>query len=123
MKDIEQYLRENAPETPEEGQFLIETNARLGAVEGIKKTVDVENRRWRNVLAITLIAGLVLGSLVTAFAMLYPIQPVQPGQTEKSDLVRIIESLKEMRYVLFGFVAFCAAALGALSLIRKREVL
>lgn len=123
MKDIEQYLRENAPETPEEGQFLIETNARLGAVEGIKKTVDVENRHWRKVLVITLISGIVLGSLVTAFAMLYPIQPVQPGQTEKSDLVRIIESLKEMRYVLFGFVAFCAAALGALSLIRKREVL
>ena len=45
MKDLDRFLRENAPETPEEGQFLIETNARLDSVEGIKKTVDGENRR------------------------------------------------------------------------------
>ena len=47
MKDLEQFLRDNAPETPEEGQFLLETNARLDAVEGIKKTVDGERRRGR----------------------------------------------------------------------------
>ena len=47
MKDLEQFLRDNAPETPEEGQFLLETNARLNAVEGIKKTVDGERHRGR----------------------------------------------------------------------------
>ena len=40
MKDIEQYLRENRPETPVEGQFLIETNARLSKVEGIRRSVE-----------------------------------------------------------------------------------
>ena len=63
MKDIEQYLRDNAPETPSEGQFLIETNARLNAVEGIKKTVDGERRNGRIALIVALAAGLVLGCL------------------------------------------------------------
>ena len=47
MKDIEQFLRENAPDTPAEGQFMIETNARLNAVEGIKKEVDGARHRGR----------------------------------------------------------------------------
>ena len=64
MKDLDRFLRENAPETPEEGQFLIETNARLDSVEGIKKTVDGENRRWRVALIIALAAGLVLGCII-----------------------------------------------------------
>ena len=49
-KDIEQYLRDNAPGIPDEGQFLIETNARLRNVEGIKQTVDTERRRGREFL-------------------------------------------------------------------------
>ena len=32
MKDFEQYIRHNAPDTPEEGQFMIETNALLNEV-------------------------------------------------------------------------------------------
>ena len=69
MKDIEQYLRDNAPETPAEGQFLIETNARLNAVEGIKKTVDGERRRGRIALIVALAAGLVLGCLITLLVL------------------------------------------------------
>ena len=45
MMDIEQYLRDNKPEMPEEGQFLVETNARLRNVEGVKKCVDEDLRR------------------------------------------------------------------------------
>ena len=45
MKDIEQILREGKPELPDEGAFLIETNARLSKVEGIKQEVDGERRR------------------------------------------------------------------------------
>ena len=71
MKDIEQYLRDNAPETPAEGQFLIETNARLNAVEGIKKTVDGERRRGRIALIVALAAGLVLGCLITLLVLFY----------------------------------------------------
>ena len=115
MKDIEQYLRENAPETPDEGQFLLETNARLSAVEGIKNTVDSENRRWRVVLIATLAIGLALGCIVTALVLLYP---VNAGD---SFLLRTARALQEWKDALLGFVAVCAISLGLLSLRRKRQ--
>lgn len=118
MKDIDQFLRENAPETPDEGQFLIETNARLDSVEGIKETVDGENRRWRVALIITLAAGLALGCAVTLLAVFYPLP-----QADSSAFAQIIEALKAHRDILMGFIACCAIALGLVLLTRKREAL
>lgn len=115
MKDIEQYLRENTPETPDEGQFLIETNARLDSVEGIKETVDEEHRRWRKALVIALVAGLVLGCLLTLLAVFCPVQ------TDASTFTKTIEALKGGKEVLMGFVACCAIGLGILSMTKKRE--
>ena len=120
MKDIEQYLRENAPQTPEEDQFLIETNARLDAVEGIKKTVDGERRHWRITLIVTLATGLVLGCLVTLLALFYPIQP---SQASASAWAKALEAIQGQKEILMGFVAVCAVALGILSLTKKREAL
>ena len=105
----------DAPEIPEEGQFLIETNARLDAVEGIKKTVDGEHRRWRKALVIALVAGLVLGCLLTLLAVFCPVQ------TEQSSFSKAIETLQHGREILMGFVACCAIALGVLSMTKKRE--
>ena len=116
MKDIEQYLRENAPETPDEGQFLIETNARLGAVEGIKKTVDGERRHWRVVLLVTLAAGLVLGCLLTLLVLFYPVQ------VDGSAFSKALETLQDKKEILFGVIAVCAIALGVVSVTRKKEV-
>ena len=101
MKDIEQYLRDNAPETPAEGQFLIETNARLNAVEGIKKTVDGERRRGRIALIVALAAGLMLGCLIT--------------------LLVLLEALQDRKEFLYGAIALLAVTLGVVSLTRKRE--
>lgn len=115
MKDIEKYLRENAPETPDEGQFLIETNARLDSVEGIKKTVDGEHRRWRKALAIALVAGLVLGCLLTLLSVFCPIQ------TDPSPFTKTIEALKGGKEILMGVVACCAIGLGILSMTKRRE--
>ena len=120
MKDIEQFLRENAPETPEEGQFLIETNARLSAVEGIKKTVDGEHRRGRIALIITLICGLVIGCLVTLLVTFYPISP---EQIDSSALVNAIDTLKGYKEVLMGIIAALALALGLVSATKRQEVL
>ena len=118
MKDIEQYLRENAPETPEEGQFMIETNARLNAVEGIKKSVDGEHRRGRVALILALAAGLVLGCLVTLLVLFYPVQPM----VDTTVFTKVIDALQDKKEILFGLIAACAIALGIVSVTRKKEV-
>ena len=115
MKDIEQFLRDNAPETPDEGQFLIETNARLDSVEGIKKTVDGERRRWRKALVIALAIGLVLGCLLTVLVILYPVQ------ADSSSFAKTLEALKGGKEILMGFIACCAIGLGVMSMTKKRE--
>ena len=119
MKDIEQYLRENAPETPEEGQFMIETNARLNAVEGIKKTVDGDHRRWRLALIVALAAGLVLGCVITLLVLFIPAQPA----ADSSAFAKALEALQDKQEFLFGGVALLAVALGIVSLRKKEEVL
>ena len=119
MKDFEQFLRENAPEIPDEGQFMIETHARLNAVEGIKKTVDGENHRWRIALIIALAAGLVLGCAVTLLVLIYPVQPA----ADSPAFTRALEALQDKQWFLFGGVALLAVALGIVSLRKKEEVL
>lgn len=120
MKDIEQYLRENRPGTPSEDQFLIETNARLSQVEGIKQTVDGERRRGRVALVIALVVGLIIGCLVTLFVMFYPLPSPEAGS---SFIAKTAESLREWQVLLFLPVAGCAIALGVLFVTRKKEAL
>ena len=119
MKDIEQFLRENAPDTPAEGQFMIETAARLNAVEGIKKTVDGERRRGRIALIIALAAGLVLGCLITLLVLFYPVQPA----ADNTVFTQALEALQDKKEFLYGAVALLAVALGVVSLSKKQEVL
>ena len=118
MTDIEQFLRDNAPEMPDEGQFLIETNARLNAVEGIKNTVDGEHRRWSIAIIVALVAGLVMGCIVTGMVLLYPIQ--QP-QVEEPFLAKAVQALHQWLPVLIGFVAACGIALLVATQTKKRE--
>jgi len=120
MKDIEHYLRENAPDTPDEGNFIIETNARLSAVEGIKETVDGENRRWRIALIVALAAGLALGCVLTLLVLFVPVQTVQ---ADSSALIKALEALQGRKIILFCLVALLAVALGLVSMTRKRETL
>lgn len=120
MTDIEQYLRENKPEMPEEGQFLIETNARLSHVEGIKRCVDEDRHRGRTALVIALAAGFVLGCVATFLVLFYPAphMEVPPGAFDK-----IIASLQEWKEVFIALIALCAIALGVVFMGRKREAL
>ena len=115
MKDIERFLRDNKPQAPEEGQFLIETNARLSAVEGIKKTVDGERRRWRTALVVALLAGLVSGILLMAFITLYPVKPLQ---VDGSILEKAALALEGRKEILIGIIAVCALALGTVFMTR-----
>lgn len=118
MKDLEQFLRDNKPEMPDEGQFMIEMNARLNAVEGIKQTVDGESRRWRKALIITLVVGLVLGSALTALVLLHPLPALG---VDESILTKSVQFLQDKNEFLFGFIAVCATALGILSLTAHRQ--
>ena len=120
MKDIERFLRENAPELPDEGQFMIETSARLNSVEGIKKTVDGERRRWRKALVIALAVGLAVGCLLTLLVLFYPVQPVR---AEDSAFIKALEAMQHGKEILFGIIATLAIALGVVSLTKKREVI
>lgn len=79
MNDIEQFLRDNKPQTPSEDNFIIEMNARLEAVEGIKRTVAEERRRVRRMMLAALGAGLILDGLVTAVLILHPALPETVG--------------------------------------------
>ena len=99
---------------------MIETNARLNAVEGIKKTVDGERRRGRIALIVALAAGLVLGCLITLLVLFYP---VQPARADVSFITRTVEALRDWKEVLMGFIACCAIALGLIFMTRKREAL
>ena len=118
MKDIEQLLRDNKPEMPDEGAFLIETNARLSQVEGIKSTVDHEYRRGRRALIIALIAGAALGSILTLLVTFYPLPPLDVDRTA---FTNVVETLRSYRQYILIPVAACAIALGILLMNKKEE--
>ena len=118
MMDIEQYLRDNKPEMPEEGQFLVETNARLSNVEGVKKCVDEERHRGRMALIIALAVGLGLGCLTTLLVVFCPLPSVEFG---RSAVARVLAGLKEWKEFMIALVAVCAIALGVVFMARKKE--
>lgn len=120
MMNIEQYLRDNKPEMPEEGQFLIETNARLCNVEGVKKCVDEDRHRGRMALIIALGAGLVLGCLATLLVVFYPRPSIEVDQ---STLAKAVAGLQEWKEFLIAIIAGCAIALGVVFMSRKKEAL
>ncbi|MCR5713644.1 MAG: hypothetical protein K6F98_01760 [Bacteroidales bacterium] len=119
MMDIEQYLRENKPEMPEEGQFLVETNARLSNVEGVKKCVDEDRHRGRTALIIALAAGLVVGCLVTLYGMRHPV----PSGMEMSLISKAAEILQEWKSFLMASIAIGALSLGIVFMTRRKGLL
>ena len=122
MNDFEQYLRDNRPDIPAEDQFLIETNARLNAVEGIKQTVDEEHRRGRVALVVALAIGLVVGMLIATLVLMWPTISASTDifGTDRTALTRAIEFLQPWKYFLLLPIAGCAIALGLILPNRKR---
>ncbi|MCR5709734.1 MAG: hypothetical protein K6G79_04560 [Bacteroidales bacterium] len=123
MNDFEKYLRDNRLEAPAEDQFLIETNARLNSVEGIKRTVDSERRRGRVAVVVALVTGLVAGVLLSALILLHPVVPDISVLAEPAEsfLDGVAATLHPWRYYIFFLVAGCAVALSVLSINGKKE--
>ena len=125
MKDIEQILRENAPQIPDEGQFMIETAARLKSVEGLKAEVEHSHRRGRIAMIIALAAGIALGSI----AVLLILNPVDVSTLLPEDSAAgipfvdkmLAAALSNVKGIAIILVAATALALGLTTLTRRQE--
>jgi len=118
--DIESLLRENKPHVKDNPTFLLEVQHKMRAVDGIKSEVDRQRRYGHQALVIALVAGLVLGCIITALAYLFPIDPESLGESLIADIKMILDPWKH--YVLI-FMAICAITLGVIFSVRKENTI
>ena len=118
--DIESLLRENKPHVKDNPTFLLEVQHKMRAVDGIKSEVDRQRRYGHQALVIALVAGLVLGCIITALAYLFPIDPESLGESLIADIKMILDPWKH--YVLI-FMAICAVTLGVIFSVRKENTI
>lgn len=118
--DIESLLRENKPHVKDNPTFLLEVQHKMRAVDGIKSEVDRQRRYGRQALVIALVAGLVLGCIITILAYLFPIDPESLGESLIADIKMILDPWKH--YVLI-FMAICAITLGVIFSVRKENTI
>ncbi len=119
MTNLEQYLRDHKPELPEEGTFLVETNARLNQVEGIKRCVDADRRRGRLALIIALSAGIVMGGVAVLLTVLYPIPDMEVHAAVFDKILAVLQKWHALFIVL---IAGCTIALGVVFISRKQHL-
>lgn len=118
--DIESLLRENKPHVKDNPTFLLEVQHKMRAVDGIKSEVERQRRYGHQALVIALVAGLVLGCIITALAYLFPIDPESLGESLIADIKMILDPWKH--YVLI-FMAICAITLGVIFSVRKENTI
>ena len=118
--DLESLLRENRPHVKDNPTFLLEVQHKMRAVDGIKSEVDRQRRYGHQALVIALVAGLVLGCIITALAYLFPIDPESLGESLIADIKMILDPWKH--YVLI-FMAICAITLGVIFSVRKENTI
>lgn len=117
-KNIDDFLREHKPVVSDDPTFLLETQRRLSAVEGIKDEVDRQRRYGRIALITALLVGLTVGILVAALVFLHPIDL---KAVENSLFADALDFFEKWRYLLLLLIAGCAIALG-LTLGRSQKV-
>ena len=114
--DIESLLRGHKLQVKDNPAFLLEVQQKMRAVDGIKSEVDRQRQYGYHALIIALFAGLLLGSMVTAVAYLYPINPESIGDNLLVNIKTVIEPWK---HYIVALVAVCAIALGTIYSTRK----
>ncbi|MBR4167050.1 MAG: hypothetical protein IKR44_04405 [Bacteroidales bacterium] len=75
--NIDEFLRNNKPVVKDDPAFLLKVRQRLDAVEGIKDEVDRQRRLRHIALRVTLLIGIVIGCLITAFIILAPLDSIR----------------------------------------------
>ena len=106
---LEELLREARPVVKDDPTFLLETQRRMAAVEGVKYEVDRQRRYGRTVLIVTLVIGIVAGCFAATLAFLYPISITGDGESIWES-ARIF--LDHWKHRLMLPIALCAIALG-----------
>jgi len=109
MKEIEDFLKENKPIVKDDPTFLLKTRQRMEAVEGIKAEVDRQRTHGRKALIVALIIGLIMGSVATALAYLYPVDANTVGEGMLNSVRAFLTTWKQ---VLIYIVAALALTLG-----------
>lgn len=112
MKDIDQFLRENKPVVKDNPTFILETQRRMEAVEGIKAEVDRQRRTGRTAIIIALAAGLAAGVIITVLAFLFPANASSLGDGLWASLRLFLDSYKNYMFIV---IAALAIALGLMS--------
>lgn len=70
--EIREFFHEAAPQPGDDAAFRLELNARLAAVEKVRQFHDEEAHYARRIVFVVFIAGLIIGGLFTAIAILQP---------------------------------------------------
>ena len=120
MSSIEDFLRENRPQVKEDPTFILETQRRMEAVEGLKAEVDRQRGHGRMALIVALVAGLVAGVLLTALAYLYPIDAESVGEGLVQSVRLFLQSWRQ--YLIYP-VALLALVLSLVLSKRRKAAL
>ena len=107
-QQIEEFLRNNRPEVKDDPTFLLETQRRMRAVEGIKDEVDRQRHHGRLAVILALAVGLALGAFAAALAFLYPVDLANVGDGLLDNIRVYLDARKQ--YLLIP-VAACIVAL------------
>ena len=115
-QQLESFLRENRPQTEKDPTFILETRRRMAEVEGIKAEVDRTRNTGRGVLIAALVAGIAIGTIVTALAFLYPVNPEQIAGNMMDKVRLFLDGYKQ--YFIPGLATMIVALTLVLSLRR-----
>lgn len=107
--EIREFFHQNRPVTADEGTFKAGLNARLDAIEEVKRIHDAEVARCHKVAHACFIAGLALGAAVVALLIM---NPVDVPHFDLSMLAPVSAFIAEWKAAFILAIAVLALVLG-----------
>lgn len=115
MKDeeIRSFFHQNKPQTKGENEFLSGLSAKMDTAAEIKRMHEATVRRYRRISAVTLVAGLIIGGLVSVLLILAPAGTPDIGTSAIAAASSVIAGWKvsllnlmlEWKSTIFGLIA------------------